>query len=568
MKNDIKIKRGFGEKLICLFVMTTLMLSSIVPAFGAQEVGGVKVSLPNFKVTLNGTVVNNDYSNYPLIVYKNITYFPMTYSDCRYLGIGITWNGTKAGLAVEKTNITAAYKPYITSLKNRGTYTATIPKFPIMINGKAVDNKKEEYPLLSFRDITYFPMTWKYGTEAFSWKYNFNEGSGLVITSANTPLSQKAISKDRPKEITNPIYRNKPSTMVALTDKYVYYEGTKGQIMQAPLADTSKAKMVYQLGLWSYAGAGDGTYNIHNLYSDNGKAMLYFHEGGAIMGSDTVLQLNDDGTKSMFNDNTTGKVVFQDKTFEWWIGPFPNPGMLTMKKGNGEAVSIGDPNILYRSPAYSDGDNLFILGRDEGDKAVTPQRMGLYKINLSTNETIKMSKTSVVDFVMEGDYTYHTDGAYIYKTQISTGKIETFGSFIMAPYGSIIALEVLGGHIYYLLEENRSSQGSKPYDPPQYSIVKLSQDNKKGEQLPSPDTLNLLGEMGMGIMGTTEKYLVCTFEEKNSTKYRIMVYDKNGRVVFKTSDKAYLRNITISGDTIYFYNITTETVCIGKLKPE
>ena len=69
----------------------------------------------------------------------------------------------------------------------------------------------------------------------------------------------------------------------------------------------------------------------------------------------------------------------------------------------------------------------------------------------------------------------------------------------------------------------------------------------------------------MAIMGSQGEYLVATFGETGTSKYRIMVFDREGNVVFKTSDKAYCRNISIFGDRIYFYNLTTGTVCIGRL---
>lgn len=70
----------------------------------------------------------------------------------------------------------------------------------------------------------------------------------------------------------------------------------------------------------------------------------------------------------------------------------------------------------------------------------------------------------------------------------------------------------------------------------------------------------------MGITGSNGEYMVCTFEETPSSKYRIMVFDGSGNIVFKTSDKAYSKNVTIEGNNIFFYNITTGTVCSGKLK--
>lgn len=39
---------------------------------------------------------------------------------------------------------------------------AELAEGPITVNGQTIDNRTEEYPLLSFRNITYFPLTWRY----------------------------------------------------------------------------------------------------------------------------------------------------------------------------------------------------------------------------------------------------------------------------------------------------------------------------------------------------------------------------------------------------------------------
>ncbi len=57
--------------------------------------------LPSFSVTLNGQSTGNDYSKYPLLVYKDITYFPMTYYDCRLLGLKTDWTAD-TGLVIDK----------------------------------------------------------------------------------------------------------------------------------------------------------------------------------------------------------------------------------------------------------------------------------------------------------------------------------------------------------------------------------------------------------------------------------------------------------------------------------
>lgn len=64
-------------------VMLTVLLLIIAKA-PETSAASVKVSIPPFTVTLNGMVMNNAYRQYPLIIYNNITYFPMTSIDCIY----------------------------------------------------------------------------------------------------------------------------------------------------------------------------------------------------------------------------------------------------------------------------------------------------------------------------------------------------------------------------------------------------------------------------------------------------------------------------------------------------
>lgn len=94
------------KKIISLLVISILVITSTVVSYGATASNGVKVTLPEFKVTINGISMENSYSRYPLIVYKDITYFPMTYSDCRFLGIETNWKGNEEGLVIDTTDIT------------------------------------------------------------------------------------------------------------------------------------------------------------------------------------------------------------------------------------------------------------------------------------------------------------------------------------------------------------------------------------------------------------------------------------------------------------------------------
>jgi len=114
---------------------------------------------------------------------------------------------------------------------------------------------------------------------------------------------------------------------------------------------------------------------------------------------------------------------------------------------------------------------------------------------------------------------------------------------LVQPPNKIEKFSVLNGHVYW---QDRLDQNL-------YNLA--------GENLNSGAELD-----GMKLSGDNNEYLVCSFAETPDSKYRIMIFNRNGDVVFKTSDKAYPDHINISGKMLYFYNITAGTVCMGELR--
>nr|WP_315023206.1 hypothetical protein [uncultured Aminipila sp.] len=559
------MKRKFFSVLISISIIFSMSMEMNTTVYGGQT-ENVNITLPNFKVTMNGEVVNNDYSKYPLIVYNNITYFPMTYSDCRYLGIESTWKGNKAGLLVDATGVTAAYNPYKSASKNGKSYAAKICTFPIKVNGKMVNSSTEQYPLLSFRDITYFPMTWKYGVEQFGWDYTFDGKNGLVIKSKNIKLDQIALPNGRANENQYSNYAGRKSTCIMVKNGYLYFDNNTGGIMQAPLSNTSNAKKLYQLEKDFYS---EDDYDRHCFYEENGKAMFYFHSGGATMGSDHRFELNSDGTIREIQWDYRQTTAIGDKLFMVWIGPMPGPGGLGMeKKGQTEPVSIGSKEYWYDTltvkkfggipdlagsfggvPDFSlIGNQLFLRAakvlEKSSDGNYRLDAKQVYKVNIDTNEVTKVSnsKEDVDTAQMEDDNLYYLSKGSIYKMSLKDGKEIFLGKAEGVPeFESEIIFKVLGGKAYFAKE------------------------NKQLYVLGNNVSLNPNAELiSMKITGDNKKYLACTFKETTNAKYRLMVFDQFGKVVFKTSDCG--SNVTVEGNTLYFYNITTEKVCSCKIK--
>jgi hypothetical protein len=200
----------FKKTIVSILIMALVISLFVFPVFGAS--GQVTVTIPAFPVTLNGLSLGNkdrdntyfwkntlaaseyyqsnydiDYARYPFIVYRDITYFPMTYYQSNLLNLNTSWTA-ESGLVITKGN-PETHKLFMfeTPISNRNSriQAATIVDSRVTVNGKVIDNSNEPYPLLLFRDVTYFPMTWRFAVEEFGWSYTFDNTAGLSIKADN-----------------------------------------------------------------------------------------------------------------------------------------------------------------------------------------------------------------------------------------------------------------------------------------------------------------------------------------------------------------------------------------------
>ncbi|MBA1335394.1 MAG: hypothetical protein HPY66_1017 [Firmicutes bacterium] len=515
------------KREIGLVFIISVLLVSMVPAAVSAEPGSVKVSLPGFNVSLNGVQVENRYRQYPLIVYKDITYFPMTYYDCRFLGIETKWDSGE-GLEIDKTGITGAYRDYNGKTKNAGTYTATVPAFDVKVNGKAINNAEEEYPLLVFRDVTYFPMTWRFGVEEFGWEYGFDPQNGLVIQSPNQKLEKVMLSG----------YAGGP---VIAAGQFYYYGGSDGAIYQTSVSSPENAKKVYQLPMWSY---GDSYVN-YGLTKKDGEAWLTYHQGGATMGSDYYIRLKPDGTSQVVESGYLTFRTFGDITVKINQGVPPGRNNLMIKYAGQEFERVGNPDYLYGwdfelretsqggSPSrdlYLKDDYIYVLAVD---KSKDTDESRIHRVNIHTGETSRVSDLRANSFKMDGENIYFISEGELYRMPIDGGgesRLETTG-----PVSREFDIQVLDGAVYYV--------GSKDNE-----LYKAGTDQ----------SLNPGGKAtGLKI---EDGYLICTFEEENNNPYRIMIFNKDGKVVFKTSDVAHITGISVENGRLSYVESTSKNI--------
>ena len=162
-------------------LLGTLLLSELVPA---AQAAGLRASIATGRVALNGQAIDNAAAEYPLLVYKDITYLPMTFHLCRFLGLATEWDEYSRTLAITRTGGTGEYVPDTGHSRRSGGVSVTPVDYPVIVNDEKIDNSTARWPLFNYGGVTYFPLTWAFAVDDFGWDYHWNAESGLEIDSA------------------------------------------------------------------------------------------------------------------------------------------------------------------------------------------------------------------------------------------------------------------------------------------------------------------------------------------------------------------------------------------------
>ncbi|MDF2925459.1 MAG: hypothetical protein K0R57_4373 [Paenibacillaceae bacterium] len=173
-----------------------LVLTGAQPAAAADK---VKVTLPQYPVVINGITVDNAHSPYPMIHYQGITYVPMTWDFSRAIGVESVWNPS-TGLSVRQMGYTSGAlapligdEPVVNNMAQG--YNARVVDYPVVVHGQAV-SASAQYPLLEFREITYFPLTWHYAVEEFNWELSWGDSTGLAVATVQRLLFERIVHDD------------------------------------------------------------------------------------------------------------------------------------------------------------------------------------------------------------------------------------------------------------------------------------------------------------------------------------------------------------------------------------
>jgi hypothetical protein len=382
----------------------------------------------------------------------------------------------------------------------------------VTINGKRIDNSKEEYPLLTYNNITYLPLTWKFAHDQFGWDYVWDDSKGLSIHSSNPQISTMNLDV------------SVGGNDIALFRGYLYFletEKNHNYVYRIPLNDSSHKELVYSYDL-------DSSYilnkNISFEVRDN-ELWFYYHVGGALMGSDVYCKVQEDGKATVehrgyldFKNTNAGTL-----TISHAVPPNGN-NLLWIPKGYEvkDGKSVGDSHLIYgwhitNGGGYA-GDNsttiidnyIYVLASTYPVENNNLNR--IYKINILNNETTKIIDSEVSHFKIINNKLYFVKDAdnCLYVSNIDGTKEQKLSDHEAANW-----YDEIDGTIYY------TSPTSDGY----YQLYKSD---------PAKEDLLLLPESIDSVKLVNGK-LICQLAKAED--YGVKVFDKSGNLLLAITDQ-------------------------------
>jgi hypothetical protein len=145
----------------------------------AQTYSHVHGRIPHFKVSVCGNEMNHSSAKYPMFVYNDITYIPLTWSMCNALGITSEFDETGLSLTSGQAKSTV-FEPIVAEYTRESDEVDIVDSdMTIWIDGVQL-KEDSDYPIKNYNGVTYIPLTWDMASK-LGVEYTYSEDSGLDI---------------------------------------------------------------------------------------------------------------------------------------------------------------------------------------------------------------------------------------------------------------------------------------------------------------------------------------------------------------------------------------------------
>lgn len=178
----------------------------IEPPAAALDLSEVRVSPLNIRI--NDEAIDHRDSLYPLLSYRGITYFPLTWDYCRALNCSVSFSETE-GLRISRGSRFSTNRSFTLPglpegqlpLEAETRVTAQLPGFAIALecDDDYTPEFPADWPFLVYNDITYLPFTWDYAHLCLELDFEFHmASSSLLISTANAVPPVSKPRQDQP----------------------------------------------------------------------------------------------------------------------------------------------------------------------------------------------------------------------------------------------------------------------------------------------------------------------------------------------------------------------------------
>ncbi|MEF3305047.1 hypothetical protein [Paenibacillus sp. GYB003] len=191
---------------ICLGLLLLAVAAALPAPIGEAAGSGIAATVPDTPIRVNGQPVDNAHAKYPFLLYRDITYLPLTWDHTSALGIQLFWDedGTMhiaGGYGRGAGNFIGWSKqPFRQDLSAErrlgGTVAVSKAALPVVIENEPIDNERETYPLLEYQGIVYLPLTWHFAHELLHLPMSWDPAGGLNVVGGQQPILGSIVYDD------------------------------------------------------------------------------------------------------------------------------------------------------------------------------------------------------------------------------------------------------------------------------------------------------------------------------------------------------------------------------------
>ena len=170
----------YNKRIVRIGLISVLIICASILYLQCMDL--VVVRIPSCAVTVNDLVFDdNSHTEYPVISYRGVKYFPLT--DTWVNVLNIEFSETDDEVRIENGNSREGKVFSRPSMDKWNGFLSTASPVGkrLILNGKSIETSKSKYPLLYFRSKVYFPLTEQLACEELGEKYEFNRKIGLAI---------------------------------------------------------------------------------------------------------------------------------------------------------------------------------------------------------------------------------------------------------------------------------------------------------------------------------------------------------------------------------------------------